>query len=233
MARRGDVWAASSRDYDSLLFGAPRLVRYLTVQGQEWLPSKGRARKLEPEVIELDEVFYPQQNPLFVPQETDFIIIDLFHSLENTNGIQYNLSIAWIDYVYFQGRNVRMMLEIETSKRLIVKEFSNLHDLKIFMQDFFALPEVEDRRTGMSMLRHAGLEDALGGAHGVFDVIDQVMSFKRKAVEALLNDRINNAPVAVDHQQRRLQYGPGLLQESRSDSVPRLRRYEFRCVYPF
>ena len=53
MARRGDVWAASTRDYDSLLFGAPRLVRYLTVQGREWLPSKGRSRKLEPELIEL------------------------------------------------------------------------------------------------------------------------------------------------------------------------------------
>jgi flap endonuclease-1 len=54
MAERGDVWSASSRDYDSLLFGAPRLVRYLTIQGQEWLPSKGRARRLEPEVIELE-----------------------------------------------------------------------------------------------------------------------------------------------------------------------------------
>ena len=54
MARRGDVWASSSRDYDSLLLGAPRLVRYLTIQGQEWLPSKGRARRLEPEVIDLE-----------------------------------------------------------------------------------------------------------------------------------------------------------------------------------
>jgi flap endonuclease-1 len=54
MAGRGDVWAANSRDYDSLLFGAPRLVRYLTISGEEWLPSKGRARKLEPELIELD-----------------------------------------------------------------------------------------------------------------------------------------------------------------------------------
>ena len=54
MARRGDIWAASSRDYDSLLFGAPRLVRYLTIQGQEWLPSKGKARRLEPEIIHLE-----------------------------------------------------------------------------------------------------------------------------------------------------------------------------------
>ena len=54
MARRGDVWAANSRDYDSLLFGAPRLVRYLTIQGQEWLPSKRKARRLEPEIIHLE-----------------------------------------------------------------------------------------------------------------------------------------------------------------------------------
>jgi flap endonuclease-1 len=53
MAARGDVWAANSRDYDSLLFGSPMLVRYITIQGSEWLPSKGRARRLEPEVIEL------------------------------------------------------------------------------------------------------------------------------------------------------------------------------------
>jgi len=54
MAGRGHVWASNSRDYDSLLFGAPRLVRYLTIGGEEWLPSKGRARKLEPELIDLE-----------------------------------------------------------------------------------------------------------------------------------------------------------------------------------
>ena len=54
MARRGDVWAVNSRDYDALLFGAPRLVRYLTIHGEEWLPSRGRARRLMPEVIDLE-----------------------------------------------------------------------------------------------------------------------------------------------------------------------------------
>jgi flap endonuclease-1 len=28
-----DIWAAASKDYDSLLFGAPRLVRFLTISG--------------------------------------------------------------------------------------------------------------------------------------------------------------------------------------------------------
>jgi len=54
MAMKGDVWAASSKDYDSLLFGAPRLLRYLTISGREFLPSKGISRTLKPELIELD-----------------------------------------------------------------------------------------------------------------------------------------------------------------------------------
>jgi flap endonuclease-1 len=56
MAAEGDVWAANSRDYDSVLFGAPRLVRYVTISGQEFLPSKGVARPLTPELIELHKV---------------------------------------------------------------------------------------------------------------------------------------------------------------------------------
>lgn len=52
MAARGDAWAACSKDYDSLLFGAPRLVRFLAVSGREFLPSKGTSRAVPPEVIE-------------------------------------------------------------------------------------------------------------------------------------------------------------------------------------
>ena len=53
MAHAPGVWAAASKDYDSLLFGAPRLVRFLTISGKEFLPSKGAFRPIEPEVIEL------------------------------------------------------------------------------------------------------------------------------------------------------------------------------------
>ncbi len=55
LARRGDVWAASSKDYDSLLFGAPRLVRFLAVGSTEFLPSVGRSRAVPPELIDLEE----------------------------------------------------------------------------------------------------------------------------------------------------------------------------------
>src|SRR5437879_349897 len=54
-ARRGDVWATGSKDYDSLLFGAPRLVRFLAVASTEFLPSRGRSRAVPPELLDLDE----------------------------------------------------------------------------------------------------------------------------------------------------------------------------------
>ncbi|MEM2678031.1 MAG: flap endonuclease-1 [Thermofilaceae archaeon] len=53
---RGEAWAVASQDWDSLLYGAPRLVRYVTLTGFEWLPSKMAARKLEPELVELDRL---------------------------------------------------------------------------------------------------------------------------------------------------------------------------------
>src|SRR4029078_2589571 len=50
------VWAAASKDYDALLFGAPRLVRFLTISGKEFLPSRGTFRPITPEVIDLEHM---------------------------------------------------------------------------------------------------------------------------------------------------------------------------------
>jgi flap endonuclease-1 len=78
MALRGDVWAANSRDYDAVLFGSPRLVRYLTISGQEFLPSKGVGRPLIPELIELQtllktlEITREQLIDLAIMVGTDF-----------------------------------------------------------------------------------------------------------------------------------------------------------------
>jgi flap endonuclease-1 len=52
MAAKERVWAAASKDYDCLLFGAPRLVRFLTISGKEFLPSKGAFRAITPEMID-------------------------------------------------------------------------------------------------------------------------------------------------------------------------------------
>ncbi len=56
LARRGDAWAAASQDYDSLLFGAPRLVRNLAITGRRKLPKKDVYVEVSPELIELDKL---------------------------------------------------------------------------------------------------------------------------------------------------------------------------------
>jgi len=55
MALKGDVWAAASQDYDSLLFGAPRMVKNLTISGKRKLPNRQAYVEIEPEMIELAE----------------------------------------------------------------------------------------------------------------------------------------------------------------------------------
>jgi len=54
LAREGVAWAVGSKDYDSLLFGAPRLVRFVAVGSREYLPSRGVSRRVPPELIELE-----------------------------------------------------------------------------------------------------------------------------------------------------------------------------------
>ncbi len=56
MATKGDVWASGSQDYDSLLFGTPRLIRNLTIVGKRKLPGKDVYIDVSPERIELKEV---------------------------------------------------------------------------------------------------------------------------------------------------------------------------------
>ena len=57
LAAKGHVWAAVSQDYDSLLFGSPRLVRNLTISGRRKLPGKDVYIEVVPEVIPLNEIF--------------------------------------------------------------------------------------------------------------------------------------------------------------------------------
>lgn len=52
----GSADAVASQDYDALLFGAPRLVRNMTVTGRRKLPRKQVWVEVKPEEVSLDEV---------------------------------------------------------------------------------------------------------------------------------------------------------------------------------
>ncbi|MEM2956361.1 MAG: flap endonuclease-1 [Candidatus Pacearchaeota archaeon] len=55
MAKQQDCWAVASQDYDSLLFGAPRLIQNVTMARKRRLPS-GLFVSINPELIELEKV---------------------------------------------------------------------------------------------------------------------------------------------------------------------------------
>ncbi|HLE05732.1 MAG TPA: flap endonuclease-1 [Candidatus Nanoarchaeia archaeon] len=54
MTKKGDLFAAATQDYDTLLFGSPRVVRNLSVTGKRRM--YGRMITVNPEIILLDEV---------------------------------------------------------------------------------------------------------------------------------------------------------------------------------
>ncbi len=55
LSQRGRVYSVVSQDYDSLLFGAPRLIRNLTVTGKRRNARTGRSQDVSPEMIDLAE----------------------------------------------------------------------------------------------------------------------------------------------------------------------------------
>jgi flap endonuclease-1 len=56
MASKGDVYAAASQDFDSLLFGAPLLVRNMTLSGRRKMPRRNVYVDVVPETLKLADV---------------------------------------------------------------------------------------------------------------------------------------------------------------------------------
>jgi flap endonuclease-1 len=56
LAKKGDTNYCASQDYDSLLFGAPMLVRNVTISGRRKLPRKPVYVEIVPEIMKLDQV---------------------------------------------------------------------------------------------------------------------------------------------------------------------------------
>ena len=56
LTKNGIVYASASQDYDSLLFGAKKLIRNLTVSGKRKVPNKNTYINVEPEIFSLQDI---------------------------------------------------------------------------------------------------------------------------------------------------------------------------------
>ncbi len=55
IVKQGHGWAVASQDYDSLIYGTPKLIQYLSVEGRRKIPGKLAFKTVEPILIELEE----------------------------------------------------------------------------------------------------------------------------------------------------------------------------------
>lgn len=83
MAKSNKVWAAASQDYDSLLFGAPRLVRNVAITGRRKLPNKSAYVEVKPELVVLEDVL--NQNGI---SQDQLITIGLLIGTDFTPGLK-------------------------------------------------------------------------------------------------------------------------------------------------
>jgi flap endonuclease-1 len=78
LVKNGDADYCASQDYDSLLFGAPKLLRNVTVSGRRKLPGKRVYIEVVPEIVELEnvlkecEIIYEQLIDVGILIGTDF-----------------------------------------------------------------------------------------------------------------------------------------------------------------
>ncbi|ADG12970.1 flap structure-specific endonuclease [Methanocaldococcus infernus ME] len=103
MAKKGDVWAVVSQDYDSLLYGAPRVVRNLTTT------------KDELELIELNEVL-----------ENLRISLDDLIDIAIMMGTDYNPK--GIEGIGF--KRAYEMVRARVAKDILKKEVKNYEEIK-------------------------------------------------------------------------------------------------------
>ncbi len=163
MAQRGDVWASNSKDYDSLLFGAPKLVRFLSINSQEWLPSKGKARRVLPELIELDK--FLGHHGITRDQLIDMGILI---------GTDFNTGIKGIG----PKTSLKLIKKHGSLENLPEDIREKLPDTVDQIRDLYWHPKVTDEyNVERGMLQEDALDDFLCGERG----------FSTKRVQTLIN----------------------------------------------
>jgi flap endonuclease-1 len=55
MTKKGVAWGTGSQDYDSILFGSPRLIRNIVISGRRKVPGKNIYLRIEPELVDAAE----------------------------------------------------------------------------------------------------------------------------------------------------------------------------------
>jgi flap endonuclease-1 len=162
MARKGVFYGASSQDFDSLLFGCPRLIRNLALTGRRKLPGKRSWINVEPEIIELQTTL----DDLGISREQliDMAILVGTDFNEGVKGIGPKRSLAMI-------REFGSLEVLAKEKRIPLLEWDEIRGIFLF-------PDV-----------HEDAEVVFGDPNpeGILEMLVEEMEFGRAGVERTLH----------------------------------------------
>ena len=125
IAARGDVWGVASQDHDSLLFGAPRMVKNLAITGRRKLPRRDAYVEVEPKIVELAKVL----NGLSLTREqlVDVgILIGTDFNPDGVKGIGPKTAVKLIqengnlENVMAKNPEVRISPDVNTIRRIFI-----------------------------------------------------------------------------------------------------------------
>ena len=123
MAMEGTVNAVASQDHDSLVFGAPILVRNVTISGKRRLPSKGIVINVQPERIRLSDAL--SSTGLTREQLVDFAI--LLGTDFNPDGFEGVGPATALKYLKKHGRLEEVTELRDKLSRVPYKEIRDLY----------------------------------------------------------------------------------------------------------
>lgn len=162
MARKGDVWAGASQDFDAILFGTPLLVRNLTLSTKR-RTSSGRTAEVTPELVELEQVL----SSLSISREQ---LVDLCVLV----GTDFNEGVRGI------GPKKALKLIREHSTLEVVAERAGIEVPADYadVRKIFLEPEVsEDYSIGWRAVDEEAVRKILCDAHGFsVDRVDATIS---------------------------------------------------------
>jgi flap endonuclease-1 len=126
LVRKGDAFCAGSQDFDSLLFGAPLLVRNLAITGKRKLPRRNVYVDVKPEIFSLSKSLEKLQ----INREQ---LIDIAILI----GTDFNPGIKGIG-----PKTALKLVKKHDSLLSILKELGEEIENYELIQDFFREPEV-------------------------------------------------------------------------------------------
>ncbi|WP_400207816.1 flap endonuclease-1 [Candidatus Methanomassiliicoccus intestinalis] len=175
MAMKGDVWAASSQDFDSLLFGAPRLVRNLNITGRRKMPGGREYKDIFIEEVELQRVL--EENGLESREQLISLCILI--------GTDYNKGIRGIG----PKKGLKLIRQYGTASAV----------LEAIGESIPRLQEVEEAFIHTAVTDEYSLEWKRPDTGRIIEFMCEEHGFSRKRVESSLNKLENKKRVKGDY----------------------------------